>query len=138
MLHRLAGIFTYLGSLIQQPFPRPSFYLVHMQVPMKRNGGYSWSGNRSASFDLSFSTDKGDTVYVTISDVTVLKFIGDLGKGDQVVISNSLIHQYFGARKRRYKYYVYFSLKENIPFENFIHFFGSLRIIRMKSLANCD
>jgi hypothetical protein len=75
--------------------------------------------NRNAEFEVRFiSEDKTQSIAHNLKDVTIIQFIGE-GEHEktEVVISNSLIYQYIGARQRQYKYYVYFYIKENAPYE---------------------
>jgi len=57
----------------------------------------------------------------SLGDCTHVKFIGD-GKVVDVVVSNSIIHQYLGAKKEGYKFYWYFFIKENITYERISEF----------------
>jgi hypothetical protein len=76
--------------------------------------------NRNADYELKVrrSPDSNQEISVVLNDVTVLKFIGEIDTAE-IVISNSLIHQYIEAKKRKYKNYIYFYLKENLEFEHF-------------------
>jgi hypothetical protein len=47
----------------------------------------------------------------------LLSLLGKKNEKTEVVVSNSLIHQYIGARQKEYKYYIYFYLKENASYE---------------------
>jgi hypothetical protein len=75
--------------------------------------------NRNTEYELEFvSADKAQSFSHTIKEVTAIQFIGDKpNEKAEVVVSNSLIHQYIGARQKEYKYYIYFYLKENWPYE---------------------
>jgi len=53
-----------------------------------------------------------------------VKFIGDENKKAAVVISNSLIYQYVGARQKEYKYYVDFYLKKLLFYKRFHQLIG--------------
>lgn len=77
--------------------------------------------NRKAEFDFKFtSEDKSQSASCLIKDLTIVQFFGEKeNEKSEVIISNSLIHQYIGARKREYRYYVYFYIKENVSYERF-------------------
>ena len=77
--------------------------------------------NRKAEFDFKFtSEDKSQSASCRIHDLTIVQFIGEKANEKvEVIISNSLIHQYISARQREYKYYVYFYIKENLSYERF-------------------
>lgn len=78
--------------------------------------------NRNGTFDIRFvSEDKSQSISHSVKQVTVVEFIGT-DQSISIVISNSLIHQYIAARQREYKYYVYFYLKENTPYERLNQF----------------
>lgn len=73
--------------------------------------------NSNSTFDIMLvSEDRSQSISHTLENITVVDFIGNEEKLS-VVISNSLIHQYIAARQKEYKYYVYFYLKENTPYE---------------------
>src|SRR4051794_5411187 len=72
--------------------------------------------NREAEFKFELNA-KGERVLShPLKNLTVVNFLGPNNESGRVIISNSLIHQYIGARKKGYKYYTYFYLKENIPY----------------------
>jgi hypothetical protein len=75
--------------------------------------------NRKGEFQLILiSEDRTNSISHYLTDVTIVQFLGEKDqKKIEVVISNSLIHQYIGVRQKHYKYYVYFYLKANIPYE---------------------
>lgn len=78
--------------------------------------------NRNAIFNLKLlSEDRKQSISYTLSNVTVVDFIGEKDKVS-IVISNSLIHQYISARQKEYKYYVYLYLKECTEYERLNHF----------------
>lgn len=78
--------------------------------------------NRNAIFNLKLlSEDRKQSISYTLSNVTLVDFIGEKGKVS-MVISNSLIHQYIATRQKEYKYYVYFYLKECTEYERLNHF----------------
>jgi len=75
--------------------------------------------DRQSSFEMKFSTeDKSRMISHTINDVTIIKFIGENhGEVAEALVSNSIIHQYIGAKQKEYKYYIYFYLKENVEYQ---------------------
>jgi hypothetical protein len=74
--------------------------------------------NRKDEFELKFiSEDKTQSLSHIVKDMTIVEFIGENDQKTEVAISNSLIHQYIGARQKQHKYYVYFYLKENASYE---------------------
>jgi hypothetical protein len=81
--------------------------------------------NRYAEHTLKFTAvaNPEEIVHYVLHDVTVVKFIGE-EQTIEAVISNSLIHQYIGAKKSVHKNYEYFYLKENAsyyhPFDKLI------------------
>jgi hypothetical protein len=77
--------------------------------------------NREAEFDFKFTLeDKSKSASCHIKDLTIVQFAGENEEEKiEVIISNSLIHQYIGARQKEYKYYVYFYIKENLYYERF-------------------
>jgi hypothetical protein len=75
--------------------------------------------NRKAEFEFKFTTEnKAQSVSHIIKNLTIVQFMGNNeNEKIETIISNSLIHQYIGARQKQYKYYVYFYLKENTNYE---------------------
>lgn len=61
---------------------------------------------------LASAKDNNGSIYFTLKDVSVVTFISKTEKME-AVISNSLIHQYLGAKQQEYINYVYFYLTEN-------------------------
>jgi len=71
--------------------------------------------NRHTSFEIPLKSKNGDIATCNLEDLTVVEFRGKIDTW-KAAVSNSLIHQYMGARKQEYKLYVYFYIKENVRF----------------------
>jgi len=85
----------------------------------------SCNDNRNGIFDLRFKSSNDESFEdaiesnIQLDNVTVLEFLGKKDKG-YTVVSNELLHQYIGSKKGKDgRYYWYFYIKENTPYNKF-------------------